>query len=57
VSANIIAPSPTIRRARMRLKQAEAIIAGLSAVYRRISALFRNVLAAKDERAMAIRRA
>ncbi len=41
----------------MRLEQAEAIIAGLSAAYGRISALFKPLPAAKDEQAMTIRRA
>ena len=57
VSGNIIAPSPTIRRAQVRLEQAEAIIDGLSAMYERISALFGCRPAAKDERALAISRA
>jgi hypothetical protein len=57
VSAFIIAPSPTIRRAQVRLEQAEAIIAGLSAMYERIAVLFGCRPAAKDERAMAISRA
>jgi len=57
MSGNIIAPSATICRARMRLEQAEAIISSLSAAYGRISALFQRAPAAKDEQAMTIRRA
>jgi len=57
VYGHIIAPSHTIWRAQMRLEQAEAIIAGLSALHGRICALLRRAPAAKDERAMAIRRA
>ena len=57
MSGNIIAPSATICRARMRLEQAEVIMAGLSTAYGWISALFKRVPAAKDERAMIIRRA
>jgi hypothetical protein len=41
----------------MRPEQSDAIIAGPSAMYGRISALLKPVPAAKDERATAIRRA
>jgi hypothetical protein len=58
VSEYIIAPRSTLCRARMRLEQAEAIIAGFTAAYGRIAALFSpRAPAAKGEEALSIRRA
>jgi len=57
MSTMIIVPSCTAHRARARLAQAEAIIAGFAAAYDRLVALFTRVPSAKGEQALSIRRA
>ena len=57
MSKMIVVPSSTAYRARARLAQAEALIAGFAAVYDRLAALFTRVPSAKDEQALSIRRA